>query len=421
MGSDRVVAQPIATHAGLREVPGAPISEARAAAVAAQLAEYLTLNALPGALAVGHDRRPRGRELAAAAIRGARAAGADVLDVGLASTPATKLAARRRGLGGALVVTGSHLEPELTGIKLSVAPDLAPLDPRELPLPAPFSPQPGRTTSAPAAAEEHAHAVAAAVDADAVRAAGLSVGCTGETALGAAELFARLGCRDPDGGAAPDLGIELDADGDRLRLDARGVRLEAEATLPLVALARGPRTLVRSTDTSRATDLLLGRARIVTVAPGELHLVRALASAGADALAGEGNGGVVVPEIGLARDGLAAAACVLELVARTGVPLDELAARIPVLERRRGAVPGTFAREVLDAADGVAGAQRARDGSVTIERGEGLWGLVRASATEPVVRVTVEGPDAASVDELYTELVERAEAGAPGPEPASAP
>ena len=53
------------------------------------------------------------------------------------------------------------------------------------------------------------------------------------------------------------------------------------------------------------------------VSPGELHLVEELTARGGD-IAGEGNGGVVVPAVGLARDGLAAGAAIMALLARTG-------------------------------------------------------------------------------------------------------
>lgn len=392
----------IASHAGLREAPGAPITEAVVADVAARLAEHLRRAGLPEAVAVAHDAEPRAADLTAAAIRGASGAGADVVDLGTALTPVARLAARRRGLGGALVVTGSHLGPKLTGIKLAVAPDLIPLDPRELPPDAARAPRTGRVTRSDGSAEEHADAVAAAVDAEAIRAAGLTV--RGPDVAG--PLLERLGCTAGSGDA--DVGLEPDADGDRLRLDAGTLALDPEDTLPLVALARRPRTLVRSTETSRATELMLGEGtRVIAVPPGELHLVRALADAGAEALAGEGNGGVVVQEVGLARDGLATAAQVLELIARTGEPLEELARRIPVMQRRRLTIDADRGDAALAAGAAVPDARRGRDGEVAIERGDGLWALVRRSATEPVVKVVVEGRDAAAVDALVEELAER--------------
>jgi phosphomannomutase len=89
----------------------------------------------------------------------------------------------------------------------------------------------------------------------------------------------------------------------------------------------------------------------------------------------------------LARDGLAAAARILELVATSGRPLGDHLGRLPRLARRRSTIPAEASAPVV------------------VERGGGLWGLVRASATEPVVRITVEGPDPAEVDALHDELL----------------
>jgi phosphomannomutase len=279
-------------------------------------------------------------------------------------------------------VTGSHLAPHLTGLKLSASPRFLPIDIRTLPPPNGAPPSRGRVRPLPGGAEEHARAVARAVAAEAIRSAGLRVSLLGGAGESAQALLAELGC---DGSGAPDVRLKLDADGDRLGL----ADVDTECILPLVALARPPRMLVRSEDTSRMVDrLLAGHARVRAVPPGELYLVEALIQEGdGQALAGEGNGGVVIPEVGLARDGLATAARILELVAISGRPLGDHLARLPRLARRRSTVRA-------DASE-----------PVSVERGDGLWGLVRSSATEPVVRITVEGPDPAEVDALHDELL----------------
>ena len=107
-------------------------------------------------------------------------------------------------------------------------------------------------------------------------------------------VFERLGCKFD--GSHVDVGLLLDADGDRLQLaDERGEPLYPEIVL-LVALARRPHIVVKGADTSRMVDdLVSGRRGIVhVVTPGELHLVEGIASTGAE-LAGEGNGGVMIP------------------------------------------------------------------------------------------------------------------------------
>ena len=174
-------------------------------------------------------------------------------------------------------------------------------------------------------------------------------------------------------------------------------------------LARDARSVVKGADTSRAVDDLVaarGGAAIV-VPPGELHLVRALRETGAD-LGGEGNGGVVVPEVGLARDGLAVAAVILEWRAREGRPLSELAAELPRYARRRSAVPCPPAATAGPALQAIAGRLGAAvpidpEVGVHVERPE-AWGLLRRSATEPVLRITAEARTESAAAELHAEL-----------------
>jgi len=69
-------------------------------------------------LVVGRDARVHSPEMAAAVIDGMRAAGADVTDIGLASTPMTYYAIGSRDCDGGLVVTASHNPGEYNGMKL---------------------------------------------------------------------------------------------------------------------------------------------------------------------------------------------------------------------------------------------------------------------------------------------------------------
>jgi phosphomannomutase/phosphoglucomutase len=70
---------------------------------------------------VGRDNRPSSPELAQALVRGIRAAGVDVLDIGTAPTPMVYWTETTRQLDGAAQVTGSHNPAEWNGIKMTVA------------------------------------------------------------------------------------------------------------------------------------------------------------------------------------------------------------------------------------------------------------------------------------------------------------
>lgn len=412
------IAQPesglIATHSGLRGRPGDDLTDALVRRIVRGFVEHLRSDGLPAAVGLARDERPAGKGLAALVSDTASACGADVVDFGVASTPAAKLAARRRGLGGAIVVTGSHLAPELNGLKLVIGPVYGPLDVRRVALPDDDAGAVGRRGQVyrePTAAAEHVTAILGSVDGEAIVSAGIRARIRGGAGASAALLLERLG------GAADtraDLALELDADADRVQLlDERGQALDEEATLPLTTLALEARDVVKGADTSRMIDDVIaaqgGRVRVVT--PGELHLVEELTAGGGD-IAGEGNGGVIVPAVGCARDGLAAGAAIMGLLARVGSPLSELADALPRYARRRSTVPCSDrdrARAAIEAVatalDGDAADDEAGDPEegVLVERGD-AWGLVRQSATEPVLRLTVEARSDASADDLYGKL-----------------
>jgi phosphomannomutase len=399
----------IATHSGLRGRPGSGLDRRTVEAAIGGLLELLAARGVEWTVGVARDARRSGEALSAQVVRLASEAGADVVDFGVVSTPGAKLAGRRRELGAVVIVTGSHLGAEWNGLKLVAGPDYRPLDVRTLPpvasgrLPRP----PGSVTLDRSAVNEHAAAVSEALGTDTLRRARLAVrvsgGCDHSPRLALRQLGCRLDSRTVD------LGLRLDADGDRLQLvDETGQTLDPELTLALTALSVRPRTVVKSADTSRMVDEMGNQYgwSVQVTPPGELHLVTALAESDGQ-LAGEGNGGVVIPAVGLARDGLAAAVSVLELVARERVSLSRLGEALPRLERRRTTCPCGGVEQAREALAGLAerlgaGLEDPLEG-VRIER-DGAWALVRQSATEPVIRVTVEAPDGGLADELHAEV-----------------
>ncbi len=69
-------------------------------------------------IAVGRDGRHSGPALAAALSEGIRAAGVNVIDVGIVATPMVYFAAHHLGCGSAVAVTGSHNPPDYNGLKM---------------------------------------------------------------------------------------------------------------------------------------------------------------------------------------------------------------------------------------------------------------------------------------------------------------
>jgi phosphomannomutase len=397
----------IASHAGVRGRPGAGLHRGVVEEIVAGLLSLLSERSLPLTLGVARDARPTGDVLAAQVIEAATRRGADVLDFGVVSTPTAKLAARRRGLGGAIVVTGSHLGPDWNGLKLVAAPGYWPLDVRALQSNTPMEgAAPGRVVRDRDADRQHAAAVCDSVDVEAVRRAKLRVSLRGGCGQATRLALEQLGCTLVAGGA--DVGLLIDHDGDRLRLiDERSNPLDPDATLPLVAIALGAKRIVKGADTSRIVELVAERRHwsVRVTSPGELHLLEEFGGWGAD-VAGEGNGGIVVGSVAMARDALAGAASVLALVARS-CPLSQLAAELPHLVRRRESVP-CAGPDAAAALAGLAEHMGARvlspEEGVLLERAGAGWALIRRSATEPVLRITVESPEEGLTEELFAEV-----------------
>jgi phosphomannomutase / phosphoglucomutase len=71
--------------------------------------------------AIGRDGRLSGPELLSALSEGIRAAGVNVIDIGMVVTPMTYFAAHHLGTGCSVMVTGSHNPPDYNGLKMVVA------------------------------------------------------------------------------------------------------------------------------------------------------------------------------------------------------------------------------------------------------------------------------------------------------------
>jgi phosphomannomutase len=397
----------IVSHSGLRGRPGAGLDRPVVEEMVGRLLVLLSERGVSRSLAVARDERRSGEELISQVIEAASRRGADVVDLGIVATPTAKLAARRRELGGAIVVTGSHLEPDWNGLKLVAAPDYWPVDPRGLP-PGIDEAGGGRATRDPDADRDHAEAVFEAVNAEAFRGAALRVSLSGGCGGSAGLAMEMLGCAVVTHDA--DVGLIMDGDADRLQLiDERSQGIDSEATFPLAAMSLGARRLVKGADTSRIVDLMAEEQgwTVRVSSPGELHLLEALAEEDAD-VAGEGNGGVVMPRVGMARDALATAAGILAMVADSGTPISELAAGLPRLVRRRANLPCAGPEAAADALAALAGRLGSTVGDpldgMTLERPGEAWALVRQSGTEPVLRITVESPDERLAEELYSEV-----------------
>jgi phosphomannomutase len=155
---------------------------------------------------------------------------------------------------------------------------------------------------------------------------------------------------------------------------------------------KGP--VAANLSTSRLIDAVAKRygVDVLRTAVGEANVARGMV-AGKCVIGGEGNGGVIDPRITLVRDSLSAMALVLQLMAATGKTVSQLVTDLPKLSmikqkfecsRERIAeavekVASSFANENLNRSDGT-----------RVDFADG-WVHLRASNTEPIVRIIAEG------------------------------
>ncbi len=213
-----------------------------------------------------------------------------------------------------------------------------------------------------------------------------------------------------DSGAT--IGIAFDGDADRcLAVDAQGRLVDGDQLIAICAIDRHKRgrlsgdAVVVTVMTNLGFRLGMDEhgIRVVETPVGDRHVLAALDEQGLS-LGGEQSGHIIFRDLAVTGDGLLTAVQVLDLVTRAGLPLAELAAaamtRLPQV--LRNVRVGRRSSEVTDLlADEIAAASAALGDHGRV--------LVRASGTEPLVRVMVEAPTEAQAADLADRLVAQVE------------
>ena len=196
-----------------------------------------------------------------------------------------------------------------------------------------------------------------------------------------------------------DLGIAVDPDVDRLALvDEAGHPIGEDYTLAfavraVLARQRGPVVTNLSTslvvdDAAREHGATVERAPV-----GEANVVERMAARGA-VIGGEGNGGVILPEVHLGRDAPVAATLALALLAERGATVGALvnsAPRYTIVKTKVPRPPGSLEGCYAALSAALAGAAADRQDGLRLALAD-RWVHVRPSGTEPVVRIIAEGP-----------------------------
>jgi phosphomannomutase len=396
---------------------------------------------------VGRDSRVSGPLFHRVAVSALESVGARVIDLGLTTTPTCQLAVEYHHAAGGLMLSASHNPIEWNALKL--------IGPSGLFLSAEEGAEMravmeggtryatwdelGSVVVDDEAARRHVDAVLALsyVDVPRIRARSFRVAldaCRGAGAVVMPYLLDRLGCdvtaihMEPDGRfprppepvaenlgelgmltreAGAEVGFAVDPDVDRLALvDEAGRAIGEDYTLALAArlvLKHRAGPVVTNLSTSRVLDDVVEAAggRVVRAPVGEVNVALRMRREGA-VVGGEGNGGVILPELHLGRDAPLGAALVLQLMAEEGRPLSAVVADHPryaivkdKLDRPNAPLDAVYAALVAAFPD----AERDTQDGLRLAWPD-RWVHVRPSGTEPIVRVIAEGPTEADARAL---------------------
>lgn len=378
---------------------------------------------------IGRDTRRSGPMLEGALAAGLASAGADVRLVGVLPTPAVaELVAGSDATAGA-VISASHNPYPDNGIKLFGADGFKLSDQDEAAIEGLLDHEGARPEAASLGAIRHDHGareryVESLVARRPVDLSGLHVVVDCANGAGhstAPAVLERLGasvtaiCDTPDGvninvdcgsthldtlsaavvAAGADLGLALDGDGDRvLAVDAAGTVVDGDQILAICALEMHRRGRLAGDAVVTTTMTNLGFRRAMADAGievrwtdvGDRYVLAEMRTHGF-VLGGEQSGHLIDLLHGPSGDGLAAGLALLEALVAQGRPLADAAAVMSRLPQRLVSVRVARKHDLADAApvwDAVREAERelGQDGRV----------VLRASGTEPLVRVMVEAP-----------------------------
>jgi phosphoglucosamine mutase len=399
----------------------------------------------PLSIVVGRDTRASGEPLQQALVEGILAAGADAVLAGVVPTPAVAFLTTDLGVSAGAVISASHNPAEDNGIKFFGASGFKLPDETEDEIEIEYREgrgdrDRGTVEEIPDGLERYLGHVTAAVQSP-FAGMRIVVDCANGAAYRAApEVLRRLGADvrpifdRPDGrninegcGAlhpevvaaavmesGADVGIAHDGDADRaLFADAKGRVIDGDQVLAACALALKEdglleRNIVVATVMANTGFLQAMRNAGIDVVEsrvGDRYVLEEMLRTGA-MLGGEQSGHVIFRHHATTGDGLLTAVTFLSLAAKRGSTVAELASVMRKLPQVLRNVPVNH-RERLESADevweAVRGVERTLDGFGRV--------LVRASGTEPLVRVMVEAEseaDAAAHADALAAAVEAA-------------
>ena len=392
-----------------------------------------------GTVAVGRDTRPSGVAIENLVVGNLMTAGIDVLTLGIVPTPTLEMAILQKKLAGGVMVTASHNPAEWNALKFfgQESTFLSPQQVEKLKKLTKTSrvrkgsSKQGKKASWEGAVEAHIEKILSLElvkkEKIVARRFKVVVDCVnGAGYLALPMLLEKLGCEvaplnaTPDGHfphnpepipenlgqletkvreLGADLGMATDPDADRLALvSGAGKAVGEEYTLALAVdyvLSKTPGTVAVNLSTSQMNDEVAKKygEKCYRTPVGEAHVAMALKKY-RGVIGGEGNGGVILPQLHPGRDALVGAALVLSHLAESGKTLAQAVDALPrfsFIKTKGTLTPKADIKGKLVKIEKLHrnGRKDKRDG-LWLGFPEG-WFQVRLSNTEPIWRLAVEG------------------------------
>lgn len=406
-------------------------------------------------IVVGRDARISGEMVKNVVCGTLMGIGYDVINIGLATTPTTELAVRMTQAAGGIIITASHNPRQWNALKLlnhegefltkaegnevldiAESEDFNYADVDHL----------GHYTEDSSFDQRHIESVLALklVDREAIKKAHFKVAVDGINSVGGIilpKLLNELGVEytllngEPTGDFAHnpepleknlggimqemskggyDLGIVVDPDVDRLAFICEdGTMFGEEYTLVSVAdyvLSHTPGNTVSNLSSTRALRDITEKhgGQYMASAVGEVNVTTKMKEVNA-VIGGEGNGGVIYPESHYGRDALVGIALFLSSLAHKGCKVSELRKSYPnyfMAKNRIDLTPETDISAILDRIKEMYADEKVTDiDGVKIDFAD-KWVHLRASNTEPIIRVYSEAATMEEAESLGRKLMD---------------
>lgn len=408
-----------------------------------------------GTVVVGRDTRVTGQICEDIVVSTLQSVGCDVVKVGIAPTPTVAMAVLKHQAEGAIIISASHNPAEWNALKMLNEKSEF-LDAAEGKKVIQISEDQsynykkfdeiGTVITDDQALEDHIQKILALdyIDADLIALKNYSVAIdsvNGTGSIGIPPLLEALGVEEihqineqPNGLFAHnpeplpehledicelvkekkcDLGIVTDPDADRLALVTNKGNLFGEEYTQAAAfdfmLSKNPGPCATNLSSSRVAEDVAKKhnQKCYRSAVGEINVVKKMQEVGA-VIGGEGNGGVINPDLHYGRDSLIGVAMILQLMAEQNITSDEYRNSLPDYSMRKSKMQ-------LADIDGDAILNKAKEvykdynpnttDGVKVDFEDG-WVHLRKSNTEPIIRVYSEGITPEKAKELADNVVQ---------------